>query len=171
MKWTSKRMIFFILELVCWFAAPVTFIVMQYSTLKDTPENVSFKIGITGIVMIVLVLILAKKLLLNKYAKKLSAKIAVFETQIETETAPDKTLLIERAIRKSKIIESLMAFVVPFAILAGSMYVCWALEQAIVKLFGVFGFITISYVLGEVFSVCEIASIRSKHRRIEDEEI
>lgn len=165
MKWTKKRALFVALQLLCWIVAPLIFVVLQYSTLENTPATVGFKIGITGVLLVVLVLILFKRLFLSKYIKKLALKIATFETQIETEVDPAKITTIEHAIRKAKTIESLYSFVLPAVLLLASMYVCWALEQAIVKLFGVLGFITSSYVLGEVFALCEIACIESKHRR------
>lgn len=164
MKWTKRRILFFTLQILCWYIAPLVFIILQYSTLSNTSTTVNFKINITGIVLLVLVTMLFKKLFLNKYCKKLALKIATFETQIETEVNLDKIITIENAIKRAKTIESIFNFVLPIIILSGSVYVCWALEKSIIKLMGVLGFITISYVAGEIFNILEILSIQSKHR-------
>jgi hypothetical protein len=137
---------------------------MQYSSISNNPETVKFKIGITGIVLIIMVMLLAKKLLLNKYIKKLNTKISTFETLIETELEQNKIIAIEQALRRSKIIESLITFIQPFILMLAAMFICRALEQSIIKLFGVFGFISISYLLGELCNLGEIISIESRHK-------
>lgn len=159
-----KRILFATLKWVFWLIAPLTFVILEYSTLNQTKETVSFQIGITGIAIIIIILILAKKLLFKKYLQKLDIKIANAESALDTETDVTKIELVEKSLHKYRLIQSVFSFVMPVAFLSLALYTAKALENAIVKLSGVLGFILISFVLGEIMEICEIQCIKSKHR-------
>lgn len=163
MKRQAPHITFTILTVIFWLVAPVVFVAIQYSSVPTTTETARFKVGITGIVLIIVAILLAKKLLLGKYIKKLSAKIVNFETQIATETDLEKAEAIEKALRRAKTIESLLSFIAPFAFIASAAYIFYSLEQDIVKLSGVMQFIVLFYALGEVCQIAAINTIKSKY--------
>ena len=75
MKKTKKSWVFLGLQLLFMIVVPIAFIWMQYGVF-----SVKYKISVTSILLILLIFLIFKKIVLNKWLKGIDQKIVNIET-------------------------------------------------------------------------------------------
>lgn len=164
MKWTAKRIICFVGQLVCFIGLPLTFIWVQYAELEttETAATTAFKLPATALLVAVLVLVLAKRIFLNNFMTQLNARLANMETQFLVTTDQNAIDVLKRSYKWQKLVEVIVSALIPACVLALSLLVCGALEDGTIKLFGVLRLTAVSFVLGFCFRVAEILTLKTK---------
>lgn len=160
MKLTKKKLVYTLLELLFIGVVPVVLIMTQYGQIQSE----KFKLGLTGILLVLLVFLILKKVVLRRYFESLRGQIVNFQSDLKTENESGKIENIERELRNARTVETVFHAVMPFVFLTLMYCMCRALEAQLVKLSGVIGFIGISFVVGTVFSVLSAREIVSKNK-------
>lgn len=160
MKLTKKKLVYTVLELLFIGVIPVVLIMTQYGQIQSD----KFKLGLTGILLVLLVFLILKKVVLRRYFDSLRGQIVNFQSDLKTENDPGKIENIERELRNARTVETVFNAIMPFVFLVLMYCMCRALEAQLVKLSGVIGFIGISFVVGTVFSVLSAREIVSKNK-------
>ncbi len=158
MKRTTKSWVFFALQLVFMLVAPCVMIWVQYGDLSQR-----YKISVTAILLILMIFLIFKKIVLNKYLKSLDGKILNIETNSLSIT--DKTAIEsnKKAWRTYSVVQVLFNTIVPLLLLVLAVITIKTVEQGLIKLYGCLMFCAISIAIGVVFRIAEIYSMRLPH--------
>ena len=157
---TRKKLVYLILELLFIGVAPLVMIFMQYGQIQSD----RLKIGMTGILLVLSVFLILKKVVLRRYFENLRGQIVNFQSDLKTENDAGKIENIERELRNARTIETLFNAILPLVFLVLAFCMCKALEAQIMKLSGVIGFIGVSYAVGTVFSVLSAREVVGKNQ-------
>ena len=151
MKWTKKKIVFTVFEIIFVAIVPSALVIVNNLSWGDgiTP----FKIYLGAILLLLLVYYIVKKTILNKYIERLKAMSAQHLADLKVEVDAEKKKRIREELRRERTIESLLSFVIPLLLLALFFVVCKTLESSMVKLSGTVGIIGASEIIGAVFSV------------------
>ena len=139
MKWTFKRFIFVVLELIFTAVVPLVIVYLGYGGWGAKAKR--FKIYFRVVVAAVVVFLIVKRVFINPWLDKQRIKAGSLEAQIETENDAGKILNIEEALRRARITETVLNWVLPLAFLVVAFLACRALEKSIVTFTGIIGFI------------------------------
>ncbi len=162
MKITKKKIIFVALELFFMGAVPIALVIWNYSNIGNSVQAVRFKIGITGVMLLIFIILSLKKIFLDKFKQKMQQQEAHLLSELKIETDAEKIKNIVRALKSIRTGECILSVIVPTIIFALLFVVCQALEEQIVKLSGVVGFIALSYLIGAIFSTFAAREVESK---------
>ena len=162
MKWTFKRFIFVVLELIFTAVVPLVIVYLGYGGWGAKAKR--FKIYFRVVVAAVVVFLIVKRVFINPWLFKQRIKAGSLEAQIETENDAGKILNIEEALRRARITETVLNWVLPLAFLVVAFLACRALEKSIVTFTGIIGFIGLSESIGFVFAILESMCVKSRHR-------
>lgn len=160
MKVTKKKLAYLLLELVFLGGVPLALILSQYGQIQSE----RFKLGLTGILLVLLVFLILKKVVLRRYFENLRGQIVNFQSDLKTENDPGKIANIERELKHARTVETLFNAIMPFVFLVLMFCMCRALEAQLVKLSGVVGFIALSFAVGTVFSVLASREVVGKNK-------
>ncbi len=162
MKLTKKRVIFFILH--CLFSAvvPIALVIARYSTIGNTGQAVGFKVSITGILLLIFVFWVIKKLFIDRRLDDLKQQGNVMLAELKTETDPAKLANIEKALKSVKTIEAIFSSVIPMLFIVAGIVAFKALEAQLIKLSATLGFIAVSYFIGLIFDILYSREIHHK---------
>ena len=169
MKKTTGRVICTALEVLFYLAVPLAFIFWQYASIENTPETVSFKLGLGGCIALLLVFLVLKKLFLDKYVKRITDKIADYEVRIDIEVEQEKIVNIENGLKHFYTLEVLFNMLLPAILILILFVACKGLETQLVKFSGAVGFIGLSMLVGFVVSLIKARMVVSKRRKDEAE--
>lgn len=165
MRLTKKRIIFFLLHLLFSAVAPIVLVIVQYSNIGATTAAVGFKIGITGILLLLFLFWVIKKLFIDNRLADLKAQSNVMLANLKTKQDETEVKALEREIRHIKTIEAVVGSIMPM-LLFGAAIICFkALEAQLVKLSATLGFIAISFLIGTVFNVLCAREIHGKKQK------
>ena len=88
MKMTKKRLVFFLLHLLFSAVVPIALVIVRYSTIANTKAAVGFKISITGVLLLIFVFWVIKKLFIDRKLIDLKAQGNIMLANL---MAPPKT--------------------------------------------------------------------------------
>jgi len=146
-----KKIIFTICEIAFVMVVPAVLIVINYSTWGA--EATAFKIGLSGIILLLLVFYIFKKIILNKYLLKLRDTITQHSADLKVEPDPKRQESLIDALKREQTIQVIFNLIMPAILLVGLFLASKALESAAVKLSGTVGLIMASELIGLLFSI------------------
>lgn len=152
-----KKTIYTICEALFYLAVPLFIIFSQYHKIYDS----YFKIGLTGIMLIIVVFFIFKKLFVNRYLEELKGQIINFKSDLKIETDAGKIANIRRELARAKTYDILFNSAPTVAILGVFIFISKALESELIKLSGALGFILLSVIIGIVFSILNARTVRN----------
>ena len=160
MKMTKKRLVFFILHVL--FSAVVPLALVRYSTIDDTKAAVSFKISITGIMLLIFVFWAIKKIFVDKKLSDLKAQKSVMLANLKTKQDPAELTALEKELKSINTIEVIFGSIIPLLFIVAAIVAFKALEAQLVKLSATLGYIGISYAVGLIFNILYSREIHAK---------
>ena len=170
MKVTKKRVVFFILHLVFSALVPIVLVIVRYSNIGDTSEAVGFKISITGILLLILIFWIVKKLFIDRKLSDLKAQSNVMLADLKTKQDTDELATLEKELKSIKTTEAVFGSIIPLLFIVAALVAFKALEAQLVTLSSTLGLIAVSYVIGMVFNVLYSREIHAKNKAEETEE-
>lgn len=170
MKVTKKRVVFFILHLAFSALIPIALVIVRYSNIGDTSEAVGFKISITGILLLIFIFWIIKKLFIDRKLADLKAQSNVMLADLKTKQDPNELAAIEKELKSIKTIEAVFGSIIPLLFIIAAIIAFKALEAQIVTLSSTLGLIAVSYAIGMVFNVLYSREIHAKNKAEEAQE-
>ena len=152
-----KKTICTVGELVFVVGIPALLIIMNYASWGE--DTTGFKIGLSGIVLLLLVYIFLRRVILKKRFERLKDSITQHLADYKVETNPERKEALRERLKFERTIDILFSFITPALLLGGLFIVCQALETAAVKMSGTIGFIAVSEIIGLIFSIIEAREI------------
>lgn len=163
MKMTKKRLAFFLLHLLFSAVVPIVLVIVRYSTITNTKAAIGFKISITGILLLIFVFWVIKKLIIDKKLTDLKAQGNIMLADLKTKQDPAELAAIEKELKKIKTTEALFGSIIPLLFIVAAVIAFKALEAQLVTLSATLGYIGISYVVGLVFNILYSREIHAKN--------
>ena len=163
MKMTKKRLAFFLLHLLFSAVVPIVLVIVRYSTITNTKAAIGFKISITGILLLIFVFWVIKKLFIDKKLTDLKAQGNIMLADLKTKQDPAELAAIEKELKKIKTTEALFGSIIPLLFIVAAVIAFKALEAQLVTLSATLGYIGISYAVGLVFNVLYSREIHAKN--------
>lgn len=148
-----KKIIYTVGEIVFVVGIPALLVIMNYSSWGE--GTTGFKIGLTGIILLLVVYIFLRKVILKKHFDRLKDSITQHLADLKVETNEERKKALRDRIKYERTIECVINFITPALLLGALFIVCQALESAAVKMSGTIGFIAASEIVGLVFSILE----------------
>ena len=158
MKKTLKSWIFFILSIIFILIVPCGFVWLQYGDLTS-----AYKISVTAVLLIIGIVLVFKRLILNKYLKTLDAKIINIESNALSITDSESIKANKTVWRGCCIIKLLIDCVIPICLGVLAVITIKVVEQGLIKLYGCLIFCLISIGLGIICRIVEICTTKLKH--------
>ena len=158
MKKTLKSWIFFVLSIIFILIVPCVFVWLQYGELTS-----AYKISVTAVMFIIGIVLVFKRLILNKYLKTLDAKIINIESNALSITDSESIKANKTVWRGCCIIKLLIDCVIPICLGVLAVITIKVVEQGLIKLYGCLIFCLISIGLGIIFRIVEICTTKLKH--------
>lgn len=162
MKVTKKRVIFFILHLLFSAVIPIALVIVRYSTIGSSNGAVGFKVSITGILLLILVFWVIKKLFIDRKLNDLKEQSNVMLADLKTKQDPAELAAIEKALKSIKTTETIFSNIIPILFIVAAIVAFKALEAQLIKLSATLGFIAVSYAIGLIFNVLYSREIHHK---------
>ena len=162
MKITWKWLIFLLLELLFVAVLPLVIVYVGYGSWGKEAEG--FKIHFGIIVALIVVFFIIKRVLLTPWLDKQKIKAGNLEAQLEAENDKGKIENITMALKRVRLLETVITWILPLAFLLLAFIASRAMEQAIVQFSGILGFIGVSEFIGFVFGCLVATCVDSKHR-------
>lgn len=163
MKMTKKRLTFFLLHLLFSAVVPIALVIARYSTVADTKAAVGFKISITGVLLLIFVFWVIKKLFIDRKLTDLKAQGNIMLANLKTKQDPAELSALERELKHIKTLEAVFSSIIPLLFIVAGIIAFKALEAQLVTLSATLGYIGISYAVGFIFNVLYSREIRAKN--------
>ena len=163
MKMTKKRFVFFLLHIAFSALVPIVFIIVRYSTIGNTRGAVGFKISVTGILLLIFVFWIIKKLFIDRKLADLKAQSNVMLADLKTKQDPAELAALEKELKSIKTVEAIFSSVIPLLFIAVAIIAFKALEAQLVTLSATLSYIGVSYAVGIVFNVLYSREIHAKN--------
>lgn len=160
MKRTSKTWLFFALQVLFMLIAPCVFIWLQYGDLTQR-----YKVSFTAIMLLILVFWVFKRIFLNRWIKTFDSKIINIETNALSITDVNAIATNKKAWRIYSLLQLFFNSVIPILVFVIGIITIKIVEKGLIKLFGCFMFCFISIMLGILFRICEIYSMKLPHEK------
>ncbi len=164
MKLTKKRIIFFILHLLFSAVIPIALVIVRYSTIANTGAAVGFKISITGILLLIFVFWVIKKLFIDRKLSDLKAQSNVMFADLKTKQDPAEIAALEKELKNIRTIEVIFSSLIPLLFIVAAIIAFKALEAQLVTLSATLGYIAISFFIGLVFNILYSREIHAKSK-------
>lgn len=162
MKRRLKSMLFLILETAFVAVIPLLIVYLGYGGWGEKAHK--FKISFGVMAAFVVIFLIVKRVWLNPWLERQRIKAGTLEAQLETESDSVKIMYTEEALRRAKVIETIINWVLPLAFLGLAFWACRALEKSLVTFTGIIGFIGLSETIGFAVSVARAMCVESKHK-------
>ena len=163
MKMTKKRLALFLLHLLFSAVVPIVLVIVRYSTITNTKAAIGFKISITGILLLIFIFWVIKKLFIDRKLTDLKAQGNIMLANLKTKQDPAELAAIEKERKKIKTAEALFGSIIPLLFIVAAVIAFKALEAQLVTLSATLGYIGISYGVGLVFNVLYSREIHAKN--------
>lgn len=163
MKMTKKRLAFFLLHLLFSAVVPIVLVIVRYSTITNTKAAIGFKISITGILLLIFIFWVIKKLFIDRKLTDLKAQGNIMLANLKTKQDPAELAAIEKELKKIKTAEALFGSIIPLLFIVAAVIAFKALEAQLVTLSATLGYIGISYGVGLIFNVLYSREIHAKN--------
>ena len=159
MKKTTKSKLYFILQLIFYMIVPCVLIWVQYGQT----EVAWYKISVTGIVLLLIVFLIFKKLFLNPLIKKVNDQLSQIE--IDQLSVTDQTAIqsLKKRFRRLAVIQLIFNAVIPVAVLALGLLTINVVEAGLIKLHNVLMLCTVSIAIGLICKIGEIYALKCEH--------
>lgn len=164
MKLTKKRVAFFILHLLFSAVVPIALVIARYSTIGNTNGAIGFKVSITGIMLLIFVFWVIKKLFIDRKLADLKAQSNVMLADLKTKSDPTELANLEKELKHIKTVEAIFSSVIPLLFIAAGVVAFKALEAQLIKLSATLGYIAVSYLIGMVFNILYSREIHAKNK-------
>lgn len=164
MKLTKKRLVFFLLHALFSAILPIALVIVQYSNIGNTKAAVGFKISITGILLLIFLFWIIKKLFIDRKLADLKAQSNVMLADLKTKQDEAELKALEREIRGMRTTEAVLNSIMPLLFLIAALTAFKALETQLVKLSGTLGWITLSFCVGIIFNVLYSREVCAKRK-------
>lgn len=155
------KKIFFVLQLLFFLVVPCVLIWTQYSTAGKVAAW--YKLSLTGIIALVFLFLIAKKLWLDGLLEKCRQKISNIEVQLLAAEGENAIQALKKAYRNLQLIDLFARAVVPILAFVAALFVISAVQEGAVKLFGALALSGVSMICGIVCKVCEIYTAKPEH--------
>lgn len=165
MKKTKKSILFFVLQIVFSLIVPVVLVWVQYGGLAQ-----KYKISVTAIMLLILVFLIFKKAVLNKWLKTIDGKVAHIETNALSITDENAIQTNKKAWRTYSIMQSICNYIIPILVFILAVLTVKKVEEGVMKLYGVLMLSMASFIIGMFFRWAEIYSMRLPHEKVVDNE-
>lgn len=166
MRWTKKKVLYNVLQLVFYGVVPLVLIILTYGNLGYTTEAMGFKIAAPGIILLILAFVCFKKLFINKKLADAHSQLNQLKADLKVKVDAAEVVNIESAIKNLGTVEVILNAVVPVLMLLLLILCCKVMEAQLVKLSGTCGFILVSYLLGTILAVLDAREVKSKHKEV-----
>lgn len=160
MKKTKLTWLYFILQVTFMLVVPLVFIWVQYGDLSQ-----KYKISVTAIVLSIIIFWTFKKILLNRWIKTIDSKVINIETNALSVTDPLAIKANKQAWRRYSMCQLFFSLIIPLLLFILAIVTIKVVEAGLIKLFGCFVFCLISIVIGVIFRIAEIYSMKLTHER------
>ena len=157
----KTKKIFFVLQLLFFLVVPCILIWMQYSTAGKVAAW--YKLSLTGILALVFVFLIAKKLWLDGLLEKCRQKISAIEVQLLAAEGENAIQSLKKAYRNLQVLNLFARAVVPVLAFVAALFVISAVQEGAVKLFGALALSGVSMVLGIICKIAEIYTAKPEH--------
>lgn len=164
MKITKKRIVFFLLHVLFAAVVPLVLIIARYGNIGDTKAAVGFKLSITGVLLVLLVFWIVKRLFIDRKLADLKAQSNVMLADLKTKQNESEISALEREIRYIRTVEAVLNAIVPLLFIVAAIIAFKALEAQLVRLSATLGWIAISFCLGVVFNVLHVREVHAKSK-------
>lgn len=162
MKTTKKKVLFFILHVLFSAVAPLVLVIIQYSNIGDTKEAVGFKVSITGILLLLFIFCIIKKLFVDGRLADLKAQSNTMIAGLKTKQDAAEITALEREIKRIRTIEVLVATITPLLCTIAVIIAFRALEAQLVRLSATLCWIAVSFAVGTVFSILHAREVSAR---------
>lgn len=163
MKMTKKRLAFFLLHLLFSAVVPIALVIARYSTVADTKAAVGFKISITGVLLLIFVFWVIKKLFIDRKLTDLKAQSNIMLANLKTKQDPAEIAALERELKNIKTVEAIFSSIIPLLFIIAAIVAFKALEAQLVTLSATLGYIGLSYGVGLIFNVLYSREVHAKN--------
>lgn len=163
MKMTKKRLAFFLLHVIFSAVVPLVFVIVRYSTMENTRGAVGFKISITGILLLIFVFWVIKKLFIDRKLTDLKAQSNIMLANLKTKQDPAEIAALERELKNIKTVEAIFSSIIPLLFIVAAIVAFKALEAQLVTLSATLGYIGLSYGVGLIFNVLYSREVHAKN--------
>lgn len=160
MKWSKKTYAFFAMQLICFVVVPCVLIWLQYGGAELSEK---YKWSITGLMLFVLVFLVAKRIMVTPWLKKIDVQIAQIEIAQLNTTDAAAIASTKKRYRRLALAQLIFNAILPIAALVIGIMTIKAVQDGLVKLYGVMVFSAISMGVGLLFKVGEIYSVKCEH--------
>ena len=144
---------------------PIVVLWLQYGE-SETLTNI-YKIGMSGLLVAVFIFLMVRKIWLKPEMDKWSAKIVNLETTSYSISNDEAMGKARNEWKLLSILTLAINTIVPVLLFALSLMVIKAVEQQVMRLYGVLSFCGASLLCGIVVKVVEICTSKFKGERIE----
>ena len=158
MKRSAKSWVFFALQILFMLVVPCVFIWLQSGSLES-----GYKVSVTAIMLTILIFWVFKKVFLNKWLNSFDQKIINIETNALTITDKNAIETNKKAWRSYSVIQLAFNVIIPLLIFILAIITIKVVEQGLIKLFGCLIFCLVSIIIGFIFRIAEIYSIKFSH--------
>ena len=160
MKKTGKAWIFFILEIIFLLIIPCVLVWLQYGELC-----IRYKISVTAILLIALIYWIFKRILIDKWLKTIDIKIVNIETNSLSIIDDEAISTNKKAWQTYSILQLVFNSIIPILVMVLAIITIKTVESGLIKLFGCLMFCLISIIIGVIFRICEIYSMKLIHEK------
>lgn len=158
MKHTKSSTAFFIGQLLCFLIIPAVLVWLQSGGLAK-----SYKFSISGIIALVIVFVMFKKLMLDAWLKKIDSKVTQIEVNQLSITDLTAIASLKRKWRIYSMIQLFINAIIPLACLVLFLMTIKVVEAGLIKLYGCLLGTVISMFIGVIFKIAEIYSVKTEH--------
>ena len=157
-KKSPLRFVYFAIEMLFIGVIPALLVILNYASWSE--EATGFKIGFTGILLLVVIFLILKKLVFKQRLEKMKAALAQHEADLDVENDPEKIENLVSEVRKGRLIETVINYIPVFLIMIAIYLMAQALEKASVVLSGTIGFCFASVLVGFIISMIDASTMR-----------
>lgn len=167
MRWTKKKIVYNVMQLVFYGVVPLVLVFLLYGNLGDSKEAAGFKIAAPGILLLVLAFLCLKRLYLNRKLADAHSRLNQWKADLSVKTDATEITHLENAVKSLGMAEVLLNAVVPVLLFGLLILCCKVMEKQLVELSGTCGFLLLSYLTGTAFAVLDAREVKGKHREEE----
>lgn len=147
----TRKLIFSICEIFFLAVAPVVLIIYQYGFAEKT--TTSFKLSVSGIILLFIAFLIAKKLIFAKRIEDWRAQYNVWMADYKIETDATKKDNLREQIQRYNTVTTILRSIVPILLFLFVGVLAEAVEAEMIRLSGVANVVTVFYLIGTIFSV------------------
>ena len=162
MKITPKQIVFLCLQVLFVAVVPMIIVFIGYGGWGEKAS--SFKWYFGTLVILAVVLLITKKVIITPWLAKVQIKVGNLEASLEKEIDKAKIILIEDALKKYRVIETVFNWLLPLVILILAVVAFSAVEKAIVQFSGILLWVLLSEIVAFAFSILESLCVVGKNR-------